>query len=172
MRFYSCVYGLPRWFSVKNLPANAGDTGHMGSIPELGRYPAGGNGNPLQYSCWENSMDRGAWRATVHGVTKRLDTTEGGGTGDRDAWVLEEKGTGSFLGGSKCLVSGPEWIGLTVSLLLFRVQGDSGGPLVCNGTLAGVVSGGSEPCSRPRRPAVYTSVCHYLDWIQETMEDN
>lgn len=51
-------------------------------------------------------------------------------------------------------------------------QGDSGGPLVCNGTLAGVVSGGSEPCSRPRRPAVYTSVCHYLDWIQETMEDN
>ena len=69
-------------------------------------------------------------------------------------------------------MSGPEWIGLTVSLLLFCMQGDSGGPLVCNGTLAGVVSGGSEPCSRPRRPAVYTSVCHYLDWIQETMEDN
>uniref|UniRef100_A0A8C0L492 Kallikrein related peptidase 9 n=1 Tax=Canis lupus dingo TaxID=286419 RepID=A0A8C0L492_CANLU len=51
-------------------------------------------------------------------------------------------------------------------------QGDSGGPLVCNGTLAGVVSGGAEPCSRPRRPAVYTSVCHYVDWIRKTMEDN
>ncbi|KAG8521477.1 LOW QUALITY PROTEIN: Kallikrein-5 [Galemys pyrenaicus] len=43
-------------------------------------------------------------------------------------------------------------------------QGDSGGPLVCEGTLAGVVSGGSEPCSTPGRPAVYTSVCHYVDW--------
>uniref|UniRef100_A0A8C9MBG9 Kallikrein related peptidase 9 n=1 Tax=Panthera tigris altaica TaxID=74533 RepID=A0A8C9MBG9_PANTA len=51
-------------------------------------------------------------------------------------------------------------------------QGDSGGPLVCEGTLAGVVSGGAEPCSRPRRPAVYTSVCHYVDWIRKTMEDN
>ncbi|XP_048224924.1 kallikrein-9-like [Perognathus longimembris pacificus] len=51
-------------------------------------------------------------------------------------------------------------------------QGDSGGPLVCNGTLAGVVSGGSEPCSRPRRPAVYTSVCHFGDWIQKTIEEN
>ncbi|XP_058386720.1 kallikrein-9 [Diceros bicornis minor] len=51
-------------------------------------------------------------------------------------------------------------------------QGDSGGPLVCDGTLAGVVSGGAEPCSRPQRPAVYTSVCHYVDWIRKTMEDN
>ena len=41
-----------------------------GSIPELGRSPVGGNGNPLKYSCLENSMDRGAWRAIVHGVTK------------------------------------------------------------------------------------------------------
>ena len=81
---------------VKNMPANAGDTGDMGSIPGLGRSPEGGldskesacnagylgsipglgrfpgegNGNPLQYSCLENSMDRGAWRPTVHGVTK------------------------------------------------------------------------------------------------------
>ena len=49
---------------VKNLPANSGDTD---LIPGLGRYPGGGNGNPLQYSCLENSMDRGAWWATVHG---------------------------------------------------------------------------------------------------------
>ncbi|KFO26164.1 kallikrein-9 [Fukomys damarensis] len=51
-------------------------------------------------------------------------------------------------------------------------RGDSGGPLVCNGALAGVVSGGSEPCSRPRRPAVYTGACHYYDWIRKTIEEN
>ena len=56
---------------VKNLPANAGDTGYGGSIPELGRSPGRGHGNPLQYSCLENPTDRGAWRATVPGVTKR-----------------------------------------------------------------------------------------------------
>ena len=47
---------------VKNLPANAADAGDVGLIPELGRSPRGGNGNPLQYSCWENPMDRGAWQ--------------------------------------------------------------------------------------------------------------
>ena len=52
---------------VKNLPANAGD---VGSISGLGRSPGDGNSNPLQYSCLENSMDREAWWATVHGVTK------------------------------------------------------------------------------------------------------
>ena len=52
---------------VENLPANIGD---VGLIPELGRSPGGGNGNPLQYSCLENSMDRGAWQATVHGFAK------------------------------------------------------------------------------------------------------
>ena len=55
---------------VKNPPANAGDTGDMGSIPGLGRSPGRGNGNPLQYSCLGNLMDRGAWRATVQGVEK------------------------------------------------------------------------------------------------------
>ena len=50
---------------VKNPPANAGDAG---SIPGLGRSPEEGNGNPLQYSCLENPMDRGAWQDTVHGV--------------------------------------------------------------------------------------------------------
>ena len=48
----------------------AGDAGDTGSIPGSNRSPGGGNGNPLQHSCLENSMDRGAWRATVHGVTK------------------------------------------------------------------------------------------------------
>ena len=51
---------------VKNLPFNAGDTG---SIPGSGRAPGEGNGNPLQYSCLENFMDRGAWQATVHRAT-------------------------------------------------------------------------------------------------------
>ena len=55
---------------VKNLPTNARDAGDAGLIPGWGRSPRVGNGNPLQYSCLENPMDRGAWRATVHGVTK------------------------------------------------------------------------------------------------------
>ena len=55
---------------VKNPPANAGDIRDLNSIPGLGRSPGGGNGNPLQYSCLENPMDRGAWKATVHWVTK------------------------------------------------------------------------------------------------------
>ena len=54
----------------KNLPTNAGDARDMGSIPGSGRSPGGGHGNPLQYSCLENPMDRGALRATVHRVTK------------------------------------------------------------------------------------------------------
>ena len=52
---------------VKKSACNVGD---IGLIPGLGRNPGGGNGNPLQSSCLENAMDRGAWRATVHGVTK------------------------------------------------------------------------------------------------------
>ena len=55
---------------VKNLPANAGDTGDAGSIPGLGRPPGEGNDNPLQYSCLNKPMDKGEWWATVHGVTK------------------------------------------------------------------------------------------------------
>ena len=55
---------------VKNLPANAGDSRDPGSIPVLGRSSGVGNCKPLQYSCLENSTDRGAWQATVHGVTK------------------------------------------------------------------------------------------------------
>ena len=55
---------------VKNLPANVEDTRDTGSIPGLGRPTVLGNGNPLQYSCLENSMGRGTWWAIVHGVTK------------------------------------------------------------------------------------------------------
>ena len=59
--------GLPSGSAVRNLPANVGD---VGSISGLERSPGGGNGNPLLYSCLENPMDRGAWRATVQGVTE------------------------------------------------------------------------------------------------------
>ena len=57
----------------KNLPASAGDSG---LIPGLGRSSGEGNGNPLRCSCLENPTDRGAWRATVHGVTKESDITK------------------------------------------------------------------------------------------------
>ena len=55
---------------VKNLPANAGDISDLDLIPGLGQLPGGGHGNPLQYSCLENPMDREAWWVTVHRVTK------------------------------------------------------------------------------------------------------
>ena len=55
---------------VKNLPANAVHISDAGSIPGLGKFPGGGHGNPLQYSCLENPMDRGTWQAIVHEVTK------------------------------------------------------------------------------------------------------
>ena len=61
---------LPRWRSVKNLAANAGDIREAGWISVSGRSPGGGHGNPLQYSCLENPMDRGTCWATVHGVAK------------------------------------------------------------------------------------------------------
>ena len=64
--------GFPGVSVVKNSPANAGDSG---LIPGWGRSPGEGNGNPLQYSCLGNPMDRGAWHAIVQGVAKELDTT-------------------------------------------------------------------------------------------------
>ena len=63
--------GFPDGSVVKNLPANSGDTGDEGLISGSGRSPGRGNGNPLQYSCLENPMDRGAWWATVHEVGKK-----------------------------------------------------------------------------------------------------
>ena len=65
----------PGCLLVDNMPDNAGDIGDAGLIPGMERFPGGGNGNLLQYSCLENPVDRGAWWATVHGVTE-LDTTE------------------------------------------------------------------------------------------------
>ena len=62
--------------AVKNLPDNAGDTGDVGSVPGSGRSHGEEDGNPLQYSCLGNPMDRGAWWATVHGVAKESDMTE------------------------------------------------------------------------------------------------
>ena len=60
---------------MKHLPASAGDVEDLGLIPGSGTYPGEGNVNPLQFSCLENSMDRGAWWATAHEVTE-LDITE------------------------------------------------------------------------------------------------
>ena len=69
MKPFDCVDHGPSQV-VKNLPANAGDLIYKVSILGSGRFPGVGNGNPLHYSCLENSMDRGAWQATVHRVTK------------------------------------------------------------------------------------------------------
>ena len=63
-------YTFPGGSVVKNLPANAGNTGDTDSVPGLGRSLGEGDSSPLQYSCLENSMDRGAWGATVHGVAQ------------------------------------------------------------------------------------------------------
>ena len=62
--------GFPSGSAGKESTCNTGDSGDLGSIPGWGRFPGGGNGNPLQYSCLGNSMDRGDWWVTVHGVTK------------------------------------------------------------------------------------------------------
>ena len=64
----SSRHGFPGGSAVKKLPANTGDEGDVGSIPGSGGSPAGGNGNPLQYSCLKNPMDRRAWGVTIHGL--------------------------------------------------------------------------------------------------------
>ena len=64
------ILGFPGHFMVKNPPANAGASGDTGSIPGLERSLEVGHGNPLQYSCWDNTTYRRAWQATVHGVTE------------------------------------------------------------------------------------------------------
>ena len=90
-KLWEIVRGFPGGLVVKNLPANAGDSRDAGLIPESGRSPGGGNGNALQYSCLENTMDRGVWWATVHGVEKtrrELSTAQSVQeiVKDREAW--------------------------------------------------------------------------------------
>ena len=68
--------GLPQYLINKESTCNAGDAGDLGLISGLGGSLGVGHGNPLQYSCLENSMDRGAWQAIVHRVHKELDTAE------------------------------------------------------------------------------------------------
>ena len=71
------LFGASHWLVVKNLPVSAGDVRDSGLIPGLGRSSGGGHGNPVQYSCLENPMDRGAWWVSVHGVGHiESDTTE------------------------------------------------------------------------------------------------
>ena len=68
--------GLPWWLSGKESTYSAGDMEDMGSVPGSGRFPGEGNSNSLQSSCLGNAMDKGFWRAAVHGVTKESDTPE------------------------------------------------------------------------------------------------
>ena len=70
MFIYIYIYVSQVVLVVKNPPAKSGDVRDAGLIPESERSPGGGHGNPLQCSCLENPMDRGAWQTTVHGVTK------------------------------------------------------------------------------------------------------
>ena len=67
---YKGYFGLPQWPSSTESTCNARAAGDSGSHPGWGRSPGGGRGNPLQYSCLENPMDRGAWQATIHSITK------------------------------------------------------------------------------------------------------
>ena len=76
MNHLNCSLGFQVALVAKNPPANAGDTGDLGSIPGSGRSPGRGHGNLPQYSCLENPMNKGAWQATVHKIAES-DRTEG-----------------------------------------------------------------------------------------------
>ena len=72
---HTLYWGFPDGSEDKGSACNAGATGDGGLIPGLGRPSEGENGNPLQYSCLKNPMDREAWQTTIHKITKELDTT-------------------------------------------------------------------------------------------------
>ena len=83
---------------LKNLPANAGDVRDAGSIPGSGRSPGRGHGNPLQYSCLKNPMDRGAWRATAHSVAQnRTRLSDLAAAAAAAAWLIVGEGPGNLL---------------------------------------------------------------------------
>ena len=96
--------GFPGGSAIKNPPANAGST-DQGSIPESGRFPGGGHGNPVQYSCLENSMDRGAWWAIVHRVTKSQTWLKRLSMQARTHWLLVLSCLGTF---TICLAPHPD----------------------------------------------------------------
>ena len=75
---------------VRNSPANAGDKRGLGSIPGLEKSPGGGHGNPLQSSCLRNPMDRGAWQATAHGVSKSRTRLKWLSTRARGLWMAQD----------------------------------------------------------------------------------
>ena len=64
------ILAFPGGSGVKKPPSNSGGAGDLSLIPELGRSPRGGNGNPFKYTCLKNPLDRGVWQATVHGVAR------------------------------------------------------------------------------------------------------
>ena len=84
--------GLPQWLSVKESTCNAGAAGDAGSIPGSGRSSGRGHSNPLHYCCLENPMDRGAWRAAVHRVTKSLKVTNNNWC-NLEEWKVSVKNT-------------------------------------------------------------------------------
>ena len=106
-----CFLGLKGWWAsqvvqlVKNLPANAGDTRDVGLTPGSGRSPGEGNGNPLQYSCLEHSMDRRAWWATIHGAAKTQLSTHTH-THTKGGWSLWLECLGRGLFSCPCSPSG------------------------------------------------------------------
>ena len=114
------VVGFPGGSVVKNLPANAGDTRDTSSIPGLGRSPGVGNGNPLQYSGLENSMNRGAWQITI----QELDTTERENSHIRTPSILLYVVVGHFFP-SVCSIESCDYKTIYLSFLmtfrLFRV---------------------------------------------------
>ena len=109
--------GLPVWLSGKEPSCNAGVPRDAGSIPRSGRFPGGRHGNLLQYSCLEKPMDRGAWRAIVHGVHKESDMTEWLTEITNEVWPIihlcpflhKPQSQVSFTNQSFRLVLGPTW---------------------------------------------------------------